>query len=100
MLPAVVRLARKEHMRAIESKLGRSLDGTRNGHNSYMRPSSDVEREPPVEPALRNEAIGVLSDMGVDCSLFAWPAHRTSVRLTLSGRRLGRGRMPLVEFFR
>ena len=82
MLPAAVRLARKEHMRAIEEKLGHSLDGTRNGHNSHMRPSSDVEREPPVEQAVRNEAIGVLGDMGVDCSLFTWPSHRTSpVRL-------------------
>lgn len=84
MLPAAVRLARKEHMRAIEGRLGRSLDGTRNGRNSqsHMRPSDDAEREQPMDSGLRDEAISVLSDMGVDCRLFAWPTQRApSIRL-------------------
>lgn len=88
MLPAAVRLARKEHMRAIEGRLGRSLDGTRNGRNSqsHMRPSDDTEREQPMDSGLRDEATSVLSDMGVDCRLFAWPAQRTpSIRLAYEG---------------
>ena len=78
MLRAAVRLVRKEHMRAIEGKLGSSLDGTRNGESSHMRPSDDAERDLLTDASLRDEAIARLSDMGVDCSLFAWPPHRAA----------------------
>jgi hypothetical protein len=84
MLAAAVRLARKEHMRAIEGRLGRSLDGTRNGRNSqsHMRASDDSERAQPMDSTLRDEAISALNDMGVDCRLFAWPTQQTtSIRL-------------------
>jgi hypothetical protein len=76
-LPAAVRLVRKEHMRAIEGKLGSSLDGTRNRQDSHMRLAKDTERDRQVDPAIRDEAIGRLSDLGVDCELFVWPSHRT-----------------------
>ena len=76
MLPAAVRLVRKDHMRAIEGKLGSSLDGTRNGQDSHMRASEDTERDRLADPSIRDEAIARLSEMGVDCSLFAWPAQR------------------------
>lgn len=78
MLPAAVRLVRKEHMRAIETKLGRSLDGTRrNGHRSHMQQSEDAQPDHAADASLRNEAIARLSQMGVDCSLFAWGPPRT-----------------------
>jgi len=78
MLPAAVQLVRKEHMRAIEGKLGNSLDGTRNGQDSHMRPSEDAGRDGLADPALRDEAIARLRDLGVDCSLFSWPSHRVA----------------------
>jgi hypothetical protein len=82
MLPAAVRLVRKDHMRAIENKIGSSLDGTRNGQSSHMRPSEDAERDRLADPTIRDEAISQLSDLGVDCSLFAWPSRRiATVRL-------------------
>lgn len=78
MLPAAARLVRKEHMRAIEDKRGSSLDGTRNGQDSHMRPSGDTEQDSLADPAIRDEAIARLSELGVDCSLFAWPSHRAT----------------------
>jgi hypothetical protein len=85
MLPAAVRLVRKEHMRAIESKIGNSLDGTRNGQDSHMRPSEDAERDRLADPTIRDEAIAWLRELGVDCSLFAWPSHRSAtVRFALA----------------
>jgi hypothetical protein len=81
MLPAAARLVRKEHMRAIEDKRGSSLDGTRNGQDSHMRPSGDAEQDRLAGPAIRDEAIARLTELGVDCSLFAWPSPRaTAVR--------------------
>jgi hypothetical protein len=86
MLPAAVRLVRKEHMRAIEGKIGSSLDGTRNGQDSHMRPSGDAERDRLPDPAIRDEAIARLTELGVDCSLLAWTSHRaTTVRQALPG---------------
>lgn len=76
MLPAAVRLVRKDHMRAIEAKLGTSLDGTRNRQNSHMSGSEDTERDRLPDPSIRDETIARLSRMGVDCSLFVWPNPR------------------------
>ena len=84
MLPAAVRLVRKEHMRAIETKLGNSLDGTRNGQSSHMRPSDDAGRDQLADASVRDEAIARLGEMGIDCSLFAWPTPRpAALRLAL-----------------
>lgn len=84
MLPAAVRLVRKEHMRAIETKLGNSLDGTRNGQSSHMRPSDDAGRDQLADASIRDEAIARLGEMGIDCSLFAWPTQRPAApRLAL-----------------
>lgn len=81
MLSAAARLVRKDHMRAIEGKIGSSLDGTRNGQDSHMRTSGDAERDRLADSAIRDEAIARLTELGVDCSLFAWPGHRaTTVR--------------------
>ena len=79
MLPAAVRLVRKDHMRAIEGKLGNSLDGTRNGQESHMRAAEDAARDGLADSAIRDEAIARLSELGVDCSLFVWPSHRTRI---------------------
>lgn len=85
MLPAAVRLVRKDHMRAIEGKIGNSLDGTRSGRGSHMRPSEDAERDRLADPTLREEAIAQLGDLGIDCSLFAWPPRRAAtVRLAIA----------------
>jgi len=78
MLRAAVRLVRKQHMRAIEAKLGSSLDGTRNGQSSHMRQAEDAERDRLADPSIRDEAIVRLGEMGVDCSLFAWPTQRAA----------------------
>lgn len=77
MLPSAVHLARKEHMRAVEARLGRSLDGTRRGSDSHMTTADELEREWPVASALRDEVIARLTSMGVDCSLIAWPTVET-----------------------
>jgi hypothetical protein len=65
-------------MRAIEDKRGSSLDGTRNGQDSHMRPSGDTERDRLEDPAIRDEAMARLTELGVDCSLFAWPSGRAT----------------------
>jgi hypothetical protein len=73
MLPSAIHLARKRHMRAIEARLGRSLDGTRRGSDSHMTSAAEFDREWPAASALRDEVIARLTSMGVDCSLIAWP---------------------------
>lgn len=66
-----VRLARREHLKAIEAELGRSLDGTRVGNGSHMRQGRLKEQ---LGGAIRDEAIGLLRAMGIDVDQFVWPA--------------------------
>jgi hypothetical protein len=70
-LHSAVRLARSEHLRAIEVELGRSLDGTRMGRRSHMRRA--ISRGDYNE-AMRDETIDRLQSMGIDTGLIVWPA--------------------------
>ncbi|MDP1961491.1 MAG: hypothetical protein Q8K93_04735 [Reyranella sp.] len=64
-----VRLARREHLRAIEAELGHSLDGTRAANISHMRSSRFEET---LHNRLREEVIERLQWMGVDTDLLVW----------------------------
>lgn len=64
-----VRLARREHLRAIEAELGRSLDGTRAANISHI-PSGRFEET--LHNRLREEVIERLQWMGVDTDLLVW----------------------------
>ncbi|TAJ39958.1 MAG: hypothetical protein EPO55_10760 [Reyranella sp.] len=66
-----VRLARREHLRAIETELGRSLDGTRAANISHMRSGRFEET---LHDRLRDEVIQQLQWMGVDTDLIVWSA--------------------------
>lgn len=78
MLEAAVRLARREHMKAIEKELGRSLDGTRNGHGSHIRSGNVSRIDGPFDSAIRRDAMALLQRMGVDTSLFEWPVANSA----------------------
>jgi hypothetical protein len=73
-LADAVWLARREHMKAIEKELGRSLDGTRNGRLSHIRPAKARRRDDGFDDATRNRAMAFLRDRGVELELFEWPA--------------------------
>jgi hypothetical protein len=66
-----VRLARREHLRAIESELGHSLDGTRAANISHMRSSRFEES---LHNRLREDVIQRLRLMDVDTDLIVWSA--------------------------
>lgn len=70
-LHLAVQLARREHLRAIEAELGRSLDRTRIGNGSHMR---HVRFEDAFDGSLREETIRRLRWMGIDAGYFVWPA--------------------------
>lgn len=70
MLADAVRLARREHMRAVEEELGRSLDGTRPARGSHMRSTG---QEIAWDDNMRLEVINVLRHMRIDTSLIVWP---------------------------
>ena len=64
-----VRLARREHLRAIEAELGHSLDGTRAANISHMRSGRFEET---LHNRLRDDVIQRLQWMGVDTDLLVW----------------------------
>ncbi len=70
-LPRALRLARREHLRAIEVELGHSLDGTRAANGSHMRQGDLGLR---LDDRIRDQAISRLQTMGIDVDLFAWSA--------------------------
>jgi hypothetical protein len=72
-LPDAVRLARRDHMKAIEKELGRSLDGTLAGRGSHMR---QADADTPIDAATRDEAEAFLQNLGIDTDLLEWPAVR------------------------
>lgn len=66
-----VRLARREHLKAIEAELGRSLDGTRATNVSHIR-SGRFEKT--LHGGLQEDVIQRLQWMGVDTDLLVWSA--------------------------
>lgn len=76
LLRDAVRLARREHLKAIEDELGRSLDGTRKGRGSHMRQGNIGGLDGLVDGKTRSDAMTVLRSMGIDTNLIEWPSHR------------------------
>jgi hypothetical protein len=73
MLSDAVWLARGEHMKALEKELGRSLDGTRNGHGSHIWHGARGGSDLGIDDTTRSESIALLQRMGLDTDLFEWP---------------------------
>jgi hypothetical protein len=72
-LPDAIRLARPEHLKAVEAELGRSLDGTRAGNGSHMRQRRFEEQ---IDDGIHDETIERLQSMGIDTARIAWPGMR------------------------
>ena len=77
-LADAVWLARREHMKAIESDLGRSLDGTRRDGGSHIR-RDPTKAEGRGDLKLRHEALTMLEGLGVQTGLLDWPAAAVPV---------------------
>jgi hypothetical protein len=60
-------------MKAIESELGRSLDGTRSGGGSHIRHRNAGRPDLWIDDATHGDAMALLRDMGLDTELFEWP---------------------------
>ncbi len=69
LLADAVWLARRDHMKEVEKGLGRSLDGTRKGLGSHMRPGRNSAS---VDERTRDDAFARLRDMGIETGLFEW----------------------------
>jgi Sulfotransferase domain len=66
-------LARREHMKAVEKELGRSLDGTRIDRGSHISQVSPGRAGTGIDERTRAEALAFLDRLGVDTGLFDWP---------------------------
>lgn len=74
-LPDAIALARRDHLRAIELELGRSLDGTRGDQSSHItRPSSGLAEEP-VDHGLHQVALARLAAWNIDTSRLEIPGQ-------------------------
>ena len=75
-LADAVWLARREHMKAIEKELGRSLDGTRIDRGSHITQVTPGRSDPRIDERTRSEAMAFLDRRGLDIGLFEWPLTR------------------------
>jgi hypothetical protein len=73
-LENAVWLARRDHMKAIENELGRSLDGTRRSRRSHIQQPHMHRNDDWIDDATCDEAIVFLHACGLDLRLFEWPA--------------------------
>ncbi len=73
MLADAVWLARREHMKAIETELGRSLDGTRIDRGSHISQARPARADTRIDDRMRAEAVAFLDRLGLDTGLFDWP---------------------------
>jgi hypothetical protein len=71
-LADAVWLARRDHMKAIEAKLGRSLDGTRREGASHIR-RDPTKAEGRGDLELRQQVLTALENLGVQTNLFEFP---------------------------
>jgi hypothetical protein len=72
-LADAVWLARREHMKAVEIELGRSLDGTRIARGSHISQVSPGRSDVRIDDQTRTEVVTFLDRLGVDTSLLDWP---------------------------
>lgn len=72
-----VRLARREHLKAIEAELGRSVDGSRATNISHIRSERFEET---LHNRLREDVIQRLQWMGVDTDLLVWSSDSSRGR--------------------
>lgn len=72
-LADAVWLARREHMKAIEAELGRSLDGTRIDRGSHISQVNPGRPDARFDERTRTEAVAFLDRLGIDTGLFDWP---------------------------
>lgn len=70
MIEDAVRLARREHLAAVERELGRPLDGTRRRRTRTLAIPEEILLEQ-RDPDLRREALAFLASLGVDPRYFA-----------------------------
>ena len=75
-LADAVWLARRDHMRAVENELGRSLDRTRLDRGSHITQTGLGRPDAGIDAATHNEAMVFLAHRGVDLDLFEWPRVR------------------------
>jgi hypothetical protein len=71
-LADAVWLARREHMKANEKELGRSLDGTRVDRGSHISQASPGRPDDNLDDRTRTEAMAFLDRLGLDIDLFKW----------------------------
>jgi hypothetical protein len=74
-----VQLARRDHMKAVEKELGRSLDGTRKNRSSHITQVKSSPTDARIDDRARTEALAMLDRMGVNTELFQWPAADKTV---------------------
>ncbi|MBV8410874.1 MAG: hypothetical protein JOY64_24820 [Alphaproteobacteria bacterium] len=68
-----VRLAQRDHLKAVERTLGRSLDGTRRDDCGHMRHRFVRSADRQHAASLRGQAIETLEWLGIDTALLEWP---------------------------
>jgi hypothetical protein len=78
-LADAVWLARSEHMKAIETELGRSLDGTRIDRGSHISRVSPDRADAHVDDRTQAEAVAFLGRLGINIALFDWPVADLAV---------------------
>jgi hypothetical protein len=69
-----VRLAQRDHLKAVERSIGRSLDGTRRNDGGHMRHRFVRSADRQQAASLRGRAIDTLEWLGIDTASFEWPA--------------------------
>jgi hypothetical protein len=72
-LADAVWLARRDHMKAIEKELGRSLDGTRVERGSHISQVTSGRPDAHIDDGTRAEAMAFLNRLGLDIGLFERP---------------------------
>jgi hypothetical protein len=72
-LADAVWLARREHLKAIEQELGRSLDGTRVKHASHITQMKAGRSGRQFDDRMLNETLIALACYGIDTDLLDWP---------------------------
>lgn len=79
-IEAVADLCRREHIKAIENELGRSLTGARGSRRKAAWSVQETVARAARDPNLRREALSSLASMGVDTAYFQTGAVAVSLR--------------------